>query len=352
MVNIAWPYFVAVPLGLISLVFIYFLFVIERVPKFRLNQKYGKTKTGRVHVFITGGSSGIGLATAKLLIEKSQGNINLTIIARDQAKLIAAQQELSRVSAEAKILAISCDCSKADEVRSTIDRSAAANGPVDLLIAAAGVAKPAYFEQSTNHDFEWQMQVNFFGVVYPLRFLLPHMRQNGGGRVVLISSMAGQSGIIGYAAYSASKFALRGLAESLHMEYLPHNIAFTLVNPPDVDTPMLHEEHKIRPIECNKISEGAGLFTAQQIAHDILNSVENWKFLVQTGFDGVNLGFLSGGTSPAHSAVYSTLEFLFAGVIRTLSVAYRAYYNHIVLAEHRKRGGNPGGSSNKDEKKE
>jgi len=78
--------------------------------------------------------------------------------------------------------------------------------------------------------------------------------------------MAGLVGIFGYTAYTPTKYALRGFAESLHMELRPHNIRVSLSFPPDVDTPQLAEENKYKPAETKAIAEGAGLFTADQLA--------------------------------------------------------------------------------------
>jgi len=159
-----------------------------------------------------------------------------------------------------------------------------------------------------------------------------------GGRIMLVSSMAGLSGVAGYTAYSASKFALRGLAEALHMELCgPHGVAVSLANPPDVNTPMLAKENEIKPKECLQISAGAGVFEPQHIASDIVRGMRHWRFLVNSGLDGHMLSLIAAGTAPAHSGLWGLLELASMGVLRSVSTAYRYYYNSCVLGVHGER---------------
>ena len=88
------------------------------------------------------------------------------------------------------------------------------------------------------------------------------MRQLGSGRIVLVSSQAGQIGVYGYTSYCATKFALKGLAESLQMELARDNIYVTVAYPPDTDTPGLAEENKTKPIETQLINETSGVLSA------------------------------------------------------------------------------------------
>lgn len=86
------------------------------------------------------------------------------------------------------------------------------------------------------------MRVNYLGGVYCTKSVIPTMKSRKFGRILFVSSQAGQIGIFGYSAYSATKFALRGLVEALQMEVKPYNIYVTLSFPPDTDTPGFKEE--------------------------------------------------------------------------------------------------------------
>jgi 3-dehydrosphinganine reductase len=335
-VCLSWPYFAAIPGGIVLLLTIYSYLMVESAPSFPFSSS--------THVFITGGSSGIGLSCALELVKRGVGK--LTIVGRDRNKLNEAVKIIEKSIRESKhtirkddyhVTAIAADVSDPAAIESAINQAIDIHGPINALSASAGISKPGYFELLNLSEFQEMFKINYFGTLNTLKALLPHMRANGGGRVLLVSSMAGQSGVAGYSAHSPPKFALRGLAECLHMEYKPYNIQFTVVNPPDVDTPMLEQENKIKPLECKLISEGTGVFKSQEIARDIVNSLESWKFFVQTGFDGHLLGLLSCGTAPAHSTVLAVTEALFLGLIRSISLAYRVVYNRIVIKVHKDR---------------
>lgn len=299
----------------------------ERVPSISLKGK---------NLFITGGSSGIGLAVAKGAIKEGA---NVVIVARDAKKIDQAVAELKSVSSSSQVYGISCDVSSYASLEKAVEEGIKlVKGDFDVLVASAGMSKPSLFNDLTVQDFDRMFQINSLGCMYSVKAILPSIQRRGpGGRIMLVSSMAGLSGVAGYTAYSASKFALRGFAESLHMELLPQGIAVTLINPPDVDTPMYQEENKIKPAECKLISSGSGLFTAEQIAADILSAMKSWKFLVNTGMDGYLLALLGTGTSPAHSPLWAMLELFSLGIIRVVSLVYRWSYNQICISEYNKR---------------
>jgi 3-dehydrosphinganine reductase len=87
------------------------------------------------------------------------------------------------------------------------------------------------------------IRVNYLGSVYCTKSVVDSMKQRRFGRIVFVSSQAGQIGIFGYTAYSSTKFALRGLAEALQMELKPYNVFITLAYPPDTNTPGLEAEN-------------------------------------------------------------------------------------------------------------
>ena len=158
-------------------------------------------------------------------------------------------------------------------------------------------------------------------------------------------------GMIGFAGYSPSKFAVRGLAEALQMELRPFNIFTTRIIPPDVDTPMLQEEMAFKPEECKIISEGGGLFSADDIAKDIINAVISWKFMVNTGFDGYLLGLSSTGIScPSHSTLNTFIEIFFSGILRFVGLVYLWYWNSVCTKHHKKVQKENNGSSSQEGK--
>ena len=183
------------------------------------------------HAIITGGSSGIGKAVAKLL---AQQGAHLSLIARDRQKLEAARIEImaQALNRTPKIFIATADVAEEQSIVTAIKQAIALLGTPELLITSAGMAHPGYFEQIPLKIFEQTMAVNYFGSLYSIKAVLPEMEQNHRGKIVLISSGAGLIGIYGYSAYCPAKFALRGLAESLRGELKPKGINLTIVYPP------------------------------------------------------------------------------------------------------------------------
>jgi 3-dehydrosphinganine reductase len=236
------------------------------------------------HVIITGGSSGIGKATAKLLA--SSGS-NITIIARNLETLEAAKTEIEAVKLypNQQILTLKADISQQKQAETAIETAIAQNGFPDVLITSAGMAHPGYFLEIPIDIFEQTMAVNYFGSLYCIRAVIPMMQQRQKGTIVLVSSGAGILGIYGYTAYSGSKFALRGLAEALRAELKPFKISVSIVYPPDTDTPQLEAENKIKPLETKRITETAKTWTAEAVAMEIIRGIKHKKFAITPGLE-------------------------------------------------------------------
>ena len=236
------------------------------------------------HAIITGGSSGIGKAVAKLL---AQQGAHLSLIARDRQKLEAARIEImaQALNRTPKIFIATADVAEEQSIVTAIKLAIAQLGTPELLITSAGMAHPGYFEQIPLKIFEQTMAVNYFGSLYSIKAVLPEMEQNHRGKIVLISSGAGLIGIYGYSAYCPAKFALRGLAESLRGELKPKGINITIVYPPDTDTPQLAAENKIKPPETKSITATAKTWSPEAVAEQILWGVARQKFAIAPGIE-------------------------------------------------------------------
>ena len=263
------------------------------------------------HAIITGGSSGIGKATAKLLA--SQG-ANISLIARDRSKLEMAQQEIAETASHPsqKISIFEADVSIQQEIDLAIENAIATLGTPDLLITSAGIAHPGYFAEIPLEVFEQTMAVNYFGTLYAIRAALPSMEAANKGHVVLISSGAGIVGIYGYTAYCPSKFALRGLAESLRGELKPKGIKVTIVYPPDTDTPQLAAENKIKPPETKKITATAKAWKAEAVAAKIVRGVDKRHFAIAPGTELTVLNKL-------HSLISPLLNWYFDLIVKQIN---------------------------------
>jgi 3-dehydrosphinganine reductase len=236
------------------------------------------------HAIVTGGSSGIGKAIAKLLIERGA---NISALARDWEKLQQAKAELEtlKVKKEQIVNIVAADVSNRAEIEGAIATSIARLGAPSLLIASAGIARPGYFVEQTIDIFEQTMAVNYFGSLYAIKAVLPRMQERREGQIVLISSGAGLIGIYGYTTYSPTKFALRGLAESLRGELKGTGVDLAIVYPPDTDTPQLIEEKKTKPAETKLIAASASLWTATGVAEEVLRGIDRGSFEIAPGVE-------------------------------------------------------------------
>jgi 3-dehydrosphinganine reductase len=231
------------------------------------------------HAIVTGGSSGIGLALARLLVREA---MDVTLIARDETRLAAALAVLegNRRHPFQTFRAISADVSDPDEAEQSVARAIAQLGPPELLVTSAGIARPGYFDELARDVFEEAMRVNYFGTLDAIRAAAPEMRARRRGRIVLISSGAGLVGLYGYTAYAASKFALRGLAEALRAELRPDGVAVSIVYPPDTDTPQLAQENLTKPPETKAITAQGGLWQADTVAREIMRGIRRRRFAI------------------------------------------------------------------------
>lgn len=246
-------------------------------------------KFAQKHAIITGGSSGIGKATAKLL---AQEGANISIIARNVSNLESTQAEIEAVKANQnqKIICISADVSDQIQVEEAIQMAINKIGIPDLLITSAGIAHPGYFQELPIEVFERTMAINYFGTLYSIKAVLPSMEARKKGHIVMISSGAGLIGIYGYTPYSPTKFALKGLAESLRGELKSLGINISIVYPPDTDTPQLEIENKTKPLETKIITGTAKTWHPEEVARQIVAGIENKLFAITPGLEMTILG--------------------------------------------------------------
>ena len=229
------------------------------------------------HVVITGGSSGIGFATAERLVG---AGAKVTLVARRPDLLEEARAKLGPAA-----LTLALDVAKEAEVAERLAVHADAN-PVDMLINNAGVVMPGRFVDLPTEQFRWMMDINYFGTVACCKALIPSMQARGGGHILNVSSMAGVIGIYGYSAYSASKFALCGFSQCLRAEMWPHNIRVSVCLPPDTDTPQLAFENQYKPAETKAIAGNVKTLPASAVANAMLSGMAANQFEIVPGFDG------------------------------------------------------------------
>ncbi|RDI53703.1 3-ketoacyl-ACP reductase [Flavobacterium glaciei] len=188
------------------------------------------------NALITGAGKGIGKAIALALAKEG---VNVILVARTQEEIdsVAAKVRSLRV----KALAIAADVADINSVNAAVAKALAEFGTIDILINNAGIAAFGKFLELEPTDWERIIQVNLMGTYYVTRAVLPNMIERQTGDIINISSTAGLSGNALTSAYSASKFAVLGLTESLMQEVRKHNIRVTALTPSTVATDMAKE---------------------------------------------------------------------------------------------------------------
>ena len=303
--------------GLVAFVILLLIFL-WRPPRFQLKG---------AHILITGGSSGIGKALA---IKAAQMGARVTLLARDVKKLEDAKSEIQAMAKE-QVEIVSVDVSGSfEDVEKAIKKAVEQQGPVDVLVNSAGTATAAPFDETQPEEFERLMRINYLGSVYATKCVVQSMKERKTGRIVFVSSQAGQIGIFGFTAYSPSKCALRGLAEALQMELLPYNVYVSVSFPPDTDTPGLQKENESKPEITKLVSNVSGLFDAKTVAGSIIEGLQKGDHHIWVGLDGFMLAQLTAGMSPVHRLGTALLQVFTMSLFRFVSLFYLASFNRVV----------------------
>jgi len=232
--------------------------------------------------YITGGSSGIGLEIARLMVSKGA---HVVLFARNPEKLDRACNEIinEKQYTSQTVAAMPIDITDRKNVNHHMDEAVRQFGKPDILINCAGIIKADYFENISYEDFDAVMKTNVYGARNMIAALLPVMKGSG-GYIVNVSSAAGLMGMFSYTAYGASKFALVGFSDCLRSEMKQHNIHVSVVCPPEVKTPMNQEEAKTIPPEALAVKHLAGVLTPEYVAKTVVKGILKKEFLIIPGF--------------------------------------------------------------------
>jgi NAD(P)-dependent dehydrogenase (short-subunit alcohol dehydrogenase family) len=245
-----------------------------------------KTLDGKV-VVVTGAGSGIGRALA------------LDVAGRGGILAISDWDEVGLVETARLVRELTGQDPRADKVdvrdRAAVRDLAAAvvgeHGRVNVVVNNAGVALHGDFEEVDYADFEWVMDVDFWGVVHGTKEFLPHLIASGDGHVVNVSSLFGLLGMPGQTAYNSAKFAVRGFTESLRTEMLiaGHPVGVTCVHPGGIRTGIARNARVTKSHDQSQVAQHfdtrLARMTPERAAQVIVEGVLNGKPRVVVGAD-------------------------------------------------------------------
>jgi len=207
------------------------------------------TLSGKTAV-ITGGNSGIGLATARLFVQQGA---KVVIIGRDSKTLDAARQELGD-----KVIAIKADVSSLEQLGAVAKEVEAKLGKIDILFANAGIAEFTPMDQVDETFFDKTFDINVKGVFFTTQKFAPLMRDNGA--VLFTTSVVNKKGWPGTSVYSASKAAVRSLARTMAAELQPRKIRVNAISPGPIETP-IYGRMGMSPEAVKQLADGVLLQT-------------------------------------------------------------------------------------------
>uniref|UniRef100_M4B3A7 3-dehydrosphinganine reductase n=1 Tax=Hyaloperonospora arabidopsidis (strain Emoy2) TaxID=559515 RepID=M4B3A7_HYAAE len=264
------------------------------------------------HVFITGGSSGLGLALAK---KYARQGAKVSIVARGLENLEQSKTDIQRVCkhADARVFIQSCDVTDFASVQKAVDAANKFHGrATDHVVCSAGYAVPGYIVDQDVSLHKSIMDVNYFGALHAIKAALPAMvqcseKEGNDGHIVLVGSGLGLISWVGYSQYSASKYALRGLAESLRNELKLYGIRVSIFYPGNIDSPGYVLENRTKPAETKTIEGVSALVQPEDVAQSLINGISDGQFSITNDIMIFFLRILGNGVAPRYNTMLETV---------------------------------------------
>ncbi len=257
-----------------------------------------KNLKGKVAV-VTGTGSGIGKATA---IELAKEGCQMAISDINPQELENTRKAIEKIGVKvhAKVL----DVANKKAFHDYANEVAAEFGKVNIVINNAGVAVSATLENTSYEDFEWLMNINFWGMVYGSKAFLPHLKKSGDGHICNVSSVFGFMAPAGTGAYNASKFAIRGFNETLRMELDMEDCGVSLssIHPGGIKTNIARDARMddasladlgMSKDQAHKMFTQIAMTSPQKAARTIINGIKKNKMRILIGFDAHVIDWLT-----------------------------------------------------------
>lgn len=284
---------------------------------FCLTKALGQTKSFRgKRVFITGGGTGLGKELAKKLAAEGA---RVTIVSRNEHNLRAACEDAKSAASAAgnggECRWAVCDVTDAAAVKAALgscEKEGEEEGGkgIDLVVTSAGLSHPGRMPDVPVDAFRREMELNYFGTLNVVHeYVQGKIARRERGEVLIVSSALGLIGSPGYCPYAASKYALRGLAESMCMELPPRGIDVHVYYPSNMRTPGYEEENKTKPGEAKLIDESTQTMSAEEAADVCLERLRRGYFAICGTSDIELLRMGNGSTVKSDSPLTDFLMF-------------------------------------------
>jgi short-subunit dehydrogenase len=223
---------------------------------------------------VTGAGSGIGQATAIALAKEG---CDLALADINEAGMAATAGEVEQLGC--KVSQHKIDVASKKEMKRFVDEVIKHHGHVHILVNNAGVMVFGDFIEQSIEDIEWVLGINLWGVIYGCKFFLPHLQKEKEGHIVNVSSSSGIMPTPKMTSYTASKFAVRGLSESIRVELGKYNIGVTSVHPGMIKTNIPHAT-KYKEKDKKNQATGAAMFSRfghspEKAADKIVKAIKN-----------------------------------------------------------------------------
>ncbi len=220
---------------------------------------------------VTGGASGIGLATARALYAQG-AHIVLADINSEGLAQAVEQVRQHAPSATGKVLGVPTDVTQVTQVEALMQQAHNVDGHIDLVVTSAGIGRGGPIDLFSSEDMQAMMNINFMGTYNCTRAALPAMRSQQHGHFVFLSSVAGKICAPLLTGYVATKWAIRGFSSALRAELYNTGIDVTTVYPAWVETPMIQQEQN-----AMQLLNIVAMLTPDQVASEILQAVQEGR---------------------------------------------------------------------------
>lgn len=215
---------------------------------------------------ITGGTSGIGLAAAKLFL---QNGVNAILLGRSRSRYDEVHKDLlPLLKGGVQCSFIQADVSSAEQCKKAVQDATAIHGGLDIVVNSAGIYRENAIENVSEAEFDAIMNTNIKGTYFICKYAAPYLKQSSNAPAIInVSSDAGINGNYFCTAYCASKGAVTVFTKALALELAPYNVCVNCICPADVDTPLTRAQFGSDPEKIKQgLSDAAALYPLGRIA--------------------------------------------------------------------------------------